>query len=158
MNFNFSKYSLILNKFGTHWMQRMISYCKFGNFHGGFIFREISHMRSFVKVKSLQNGETIRSFTDLGKSCPSREFSTSQICLSTLFAKIKSSQKFRIYSNHIDSLYAGEFCTFFYLSAAILFLVGFCCLFFHLYYNLYIDFKCTINALKFWTLFFLLNL
>ena len=111
-------------------MQRMISYCKFGNFHRGFIFREISHMRSFVKVKSLQNGETIRSFTDLGKSCPSREFSTSQICLSTLFAKIKSSQKFRIYSNHIDSLYAVFFFFYFFLFVSCYFVIsGVFCLF-----------------------------
>ena len=33
-------------------------------------------------------------FTDMGKSCHSREFFTSQICLLTLFAKIKFSRKF----------------------------------------------------------------
>ena len=60
-------------------------YCKFGNFREGFIF---------VKIKSSRNGEIILSFTDLGKSFPSREFLTSQICLSTLFAKMKSLRKF----------------------------------------------------------------
>ena len=34
------------------------------------------------------------SFTDIGKSCSSRDFLTSQICLLTLFAKIKFSRKF----------------------------------------------------------------
>ena len=33
-------------------------------------------------------------FTDTGKSCPSCEFLTLQICLLTLFVKIKSLQKF----------------------------------------------------------------
>ena len=43
-------------------------YCKFGNFHEGFIFRETSHVRSFVKIKSLGNGEITLSFTDIGKA------------------------------------------------------------------------------------------
>ena len=51
-------------------------------------------MRSFVKIKSSRNGEITLSFTDLGKSYHSREFLTSQICLVTLFAKIKFSRKF----------------------------------------------------------------
>ena len=51
-------------------------------------------MRSFVKTKSSQNGEITLSFTDIGISCLSREFLTSQICLLTLFAKIKFSRKF----------------------------------------------------------------
>ena len=52
-------------------------------------------MRSFVKIKSRsRNGEIPLSFTDAGKSCPSREFLTRQICLLTLFAKIKFSRKF----------------------------------------------------------------
>ena len=38
-------------------------------------------MRSFVKMKYLQNVKITLSFTDAGKSCPSREFLTSQICL-----------------------------------------------------------------------------
>ena len=47
-----------------------------------------------MKIKSSQNGEIILSFTDIGKSCHSREFETSQICLLTLLAKIKFSRKF----------------------------------------------------------------
>ena len=38
-------------------------------------------MRSFVKIKSSRNGKIVLSFTDIGKSCPSREFLVSQICL-----------------------------------------------------------------------------
>ena len=55
-------------------------------------------MRNFVKIKSSQNGEITQSFTDIDKTCLSREFVTSQICLLTLFAKIKLSENFRIYS------------------------------------------------------------
>ena len=46
-------------------------------------------MRSFVKINSALNTEITLSFTDLGKSCPSREFLISQICMLTLFAKNK---------------------------------------------------------------------
>ena len=51
-------------------------------------------MRSFVKIKSSRNGEITLPFTDNGKLCPSREFLTPQICLLTLFAKIKFSRKY----------------------------------------------------------------
>ena len=57
-------------------------------------FRETSLMRSFAELKSSQNGEVTLSLTDIGKSCPSREFKTSLICILTLFAKIKFSRKF----------------------------------------------------------------
>ena len=57
-------------------------------------FRETSHMRSFVKIKASRNGEITLSFTDICKSCLSREFLMSQICLLTLFTKIKFSRKF----------------------------------------------------------------
>ena len=53
-------------------------------------------MRSLVKIKPLQNGKITLSFTDVGKSCPSRKFSMWQICLLRLFAKIKFSQSFPI--------------------------------------------------------------
>ena len=59
----------------------------------GFNFRETLHMRSFVK-KILGNGEITLSFTDKVKSCPSRDFLASQICLLALFVKIKFSRKF----------------------------------------------------------------
>ena len=47
-----------------------------------------------MKIKLLRNGEITLSFTDIGKSCPSFEFLMPQICLLTLFAKKKFSQKF----------------------------------------------------------------
>ena len=59
------------------------------------LFSRTSHMRSFVKIESSRNGEITMSFTDVGKSCPSREFLTSQMCLLMLFAKIKFSRKFQ---------------------------------------------------------------
>ena len=51
-------------------------------------------MRCFVKLKSSRNAEITLSFADICKSCPSREFLASQICLLTLFTKIKFSGKF----------------------------------------------------------------
>ena len=47
-----------------------------------------------MKIKSLRNSEITLSFTDIGQSCPSHEFLTLQICLLTLFAKIKLLQIF----------------------------------------------------------------
>ena len=64
------------------------------NFSRGFYFRETSQTRSFVKTKPLQNGEIHLIFTDEGKSCPSREFLTWQMCLLMLFPKMKCSRKF----------------------------------------------------------------
>ena len=54
--------------------------------------------KDFNEMKSLPNGEITLSFTDVGESCISREFLTSQTCLLPLFAKIKLSGKFCIYS------------------------------------------------------------
>ena len=48
-----------------------------------------------MKIKSSRNGEIILSFTDIGKSCPSRDFLTTQIWLFWLFAKLKFSRKFQ---------------------------------------------------------------
>ena len=59
-----------------------------------FYFRETLQMRSFVKIKSSRNGETTLSFVNRAKACPSGAFSTSQICLLTLFTKKKFSRKF----------------------------------------------------------------
>ena len=47
-----------------------------------------------MKIKSSQNGDITLSFVNMTKSCPSREFIMSQICLLTLFAKITFSRKF----------------------------------------------------------------
>ena len=66
----------------------ILRYCKFRNICEGFIKRETSWMRSFVKIKPLWNGENTLSFTDVGN------FLKWQICLLTLFAKIKFSPKF----------------------------------------------------------------
>ena len=57
-------------------------------------------MRSFTKIKSSRNGEITLSFTDEGKSCPSRNILMSQIC-NLLFTKMKFSRKFPDYSNTI---------------------------------------------------------
>ena len=51
-------------------------------------------MRSFVKIKPSRNGKITLSFIDIGKSCLNREFFTSLMCPSMLFAKIKFSRKF----------------------------------------------------------------
>ena len=55
-------------------------------------------MRSFVKIRSSQNGEITLSTTDIGKSYPSHEIFRLQVCLLTLFAKIKFRRNFQIYS------------------------------------------------------------
>ena len=39
-----------------------------------FLFYETSHTRNLMKIKSLQNGEITLSFTDIGETCPIREF------------------------------------------------------------------------------------
>ena len=52
------------------------------------------HMRSFIKIKPLRKRAITLSFTDIDKSCFSGEFITSQICLLTLFTKIKFSRNF----------------------------------------------------------------
>ena len=48
----------------------------------------------FRENKTSRNVKITLSYTDIGKSCPSHEFLTSQICLLTLFAKTKFSRKF----------------------------------------------------------------
>ena len=66
----------------------MEDYCKFGNFRKGFIFPKLR------ENKTLTNREITLSFTEIGKSRPCRKFLTAQICVLTLFAKIKFSRKF----------------------------------------------------------------
>ena len=51
-------------------------------------------MRSFVKIKSSHNCEITLSTTDIGNSYHSGKIFRSQVCLLTLFAKIKFSRKF----------------------------------------------------------------
>ena len=60
----------------------------------GFYFRETWRMQSFLKIKSSRNGKITLSFVNMAKSYPSQLFLMSQICLLTLFAKIKFTQKF----------------------------------------------------------------
>ena len=70
----------------------VITFCpitvKFGNFREGLF------SRSFVKMKSSRFRANTLSFTDTGKSWPSREFLASQICLLSLFAIMKFSRIF----------------------------------------------------------------
>ena len=56
-----------------------------------FYFRNISLMRKFGKVKPSQNVEDTLLFTDVGESCPSCEYLTSQICLLMLLSKTEFS-------------------------------------------------------------------
>ena len=83
-------YILFITMFGV----KGIRYCKFGNFWRGLYFRETSHMRSFVKIKSSRNDKITLSFIGLGKPCLGLEFFTSLIGLLMPFAKIKFSRKF----------------------------------------------------------------
>ena len=62
-------------------------------------------MRSFVKIKPSRNSKSFLSFTDIGKSCPSRDF---EICLLTLFAKIYFSGKFPNLKYQIYCYMTGE--------------------------------------------------
>ena len=68
-------------------------YCKFGNFREGFIFAKlrIGMLRENKILAKCRNQYVV---TDIGKSCPSCKFLTSQICLSMIFAKIKFLRKF----------------------------------------------------------------
>ena len=58
--------------------------------------RVLSRRRSFAKIKPSRNGKITLLFTDVGTSCSSHEFVTSQKRLLTLFAKIRFSQIFSI--------------------------------------------------------------
>ena len=69
-------------------------YCKFGNFHEGFIFAKLRICEVLCQIKSSQYGEITLLFVNMAKSCPSHEYLMSQIYLLTLFAKIEFSRKF----------------------------------------------------------------
>ena len=45
-------YALLLQKTDIVIPVFLEKYCKFRNFHKGFIFRETLHLRSFMKIKS----------------------------------------------------------------------------------------------------------
>ena len=51
-------------------------------------------MRSFAIIKPSRNDKITRSFTEIGKTCLSREFLMLQICLLMLFVNKKFSRKF----------------------------------------------------------------
>ena len=75
--------------------------CKFGNFREGLFSRNFAYAKfrenkTFAKINPHEMAKPL-SFTDVGKSCPTREFLTSQICILMLFAKIEFSRKFRIF-------------------------------------------------------------
>ena len=78
------------------------------------IFASVLFSRNFAYAKFREdkpsrNGEITLSFTDIGKSCPSGEFLTSQICLFARFAKIKFSRKFANLQCILGSRYIGIF-------------------------------------------------
>ena len=56
----------------------------------------------FLKIETKRNDKITLSFTDVGKSGPHRDFSTWQICLLMLFAKIKFSRKFPNFTVYTD--------------------------------------------------------
>ena len=74
---------------GLTWFKTV---CKSNTVHSKIFATDLCS-RSFGKMKSSRNGEIILSFTDIGKSCHSRDFFTSQICFNAIhenkiFAKI----------------------------------------------------------------------
>ena len=70
----------------------------------------------FHENEPSRNGKITQSFIDIGKSCLSREFFTSLICLLMLFAKIKFSRKFPNLQ-YIFKLYAHEYAKYFLQSS-----------------------------------------
>ena len=71
----------------------LCKYSKFKKILQIFYFGETSRTQSFVKIKPSRNDEITPSFTDVGKSCPIREFITLQICILTLIMNINFSRK-----------------------------------------------------------------
>ena len=59
------------------------SYCKFGNSREGFVFAKLRGCEVFVRIKPSKNGEiqVTMLVTDVGKSGPSLECLTWQICI-----------------------------------------------------------------------------
>ena len=56
-------------------------------------------MRSFVKIKSSRNAEITQSFTDIGISCPSRDFSVTNMSFKAIREDKILAKNFRIYNN-----------------------------------------------------------
>ena len=54
-------------------------------------------MRSFVKIKPSQIGDITLVFTDICKSCPVRDFLTSQMCLNAI-RENKTRGNFRMFT------------------------------------------------------------
>ena len=58
-------------------------------------------MRSFMKLEPSRNSINTLSFTEVGKSCNSREFLVWQICHLTQFAKITLAKISRVYGTQL---------------------------------------------------------
>ena len=56
-------------------------------------------MRSFVKITPSRNGEITVSFTDIGKSCLSRDFYRGKYVFLRYSREKNSRENFQIYSN-----------------------------------------------------------
>ena len=67
-------------------------------------FRKTSHMRSFVKIKPLQNGKITLSFIDIGKPWLSRDFFTLLICL------LNANRKNKILTKISESTVSNKHC------------------------------------------------
>ena len=93
---HYSQYTKVHCKYSIRHYNLLLQFRKLSR---GFYFRETSHMlRSFLKIKSSQNGEITLLFTDIGKSCTSCNFLAPQECLLTLFTETKFLRYFRFYS------------------------------------------------------------
>ena len=62
------------------------------DFLRGFYFRETLLMQGFLKIQPSRSSVITLWATDVGKSCPCHRLC--QICILTIFAKIKFSRKF----------------------------------------------------------------
>ena len=87
------------------YMYYVFCYCKFENFREAFIFAKLRICEVLWKIKSSQNDETTLSVADFSKLSHIHEFSKSQICLLTRFAKQNSRENIRIYSYCIYKLH-----------------------------------------------------
>ena len=66
-------------------------YGKLGKFREGSIFAKLRIFRENKILAKCRNHSVV---TDIGKSCHSRDFVVSQMCIYTQFANIKFSRKF----------------------------------------------------------------
>ena len=92
------------------------------------IFARVLFSRTFAyahkfrenKIVAKSHNHSVVSYINIGKSCPSREFLASRICLLALFAKIEFSRKFRIYSScHTTAVAQLEISSYIFFSQII---------------------------------------